>query len=138
MTDKKSGAHWSFWIIGILALIWNVLGMGNFLSQLDPETVSSMPESHRALIENRPLWGTIAFGLAVFGGALGCLLLLLRQRLAVPVLLLSFIGVIVQLIPSLIVMGSGVRFSTFEIILAFLMPVVVALFLIWYARLKLA
>ena len=31
MNEKTdSGVHWSFWAIGAVALIWNVLGVTNF------------------------------------------------------------------------------------------------------------
>jgi hypothetical protein len=38
-----------------------------------------MPETHRAIIDTRPAWATGEFAVAVFGGALGCLLLLLKK-----------------------------------------------------------
>lgn len=134
MAINAAKSHWSFWIISTVALIWNLLGVLNFLGQLDPDAVSAMPDSHRALIENRPLWGTLAFGIAVFGGVAGCLLLLLRNRMAIALFVISLVGIIVQLIPSLITMSSGIQFSAVEIVLAFIMPVIIGLFLIGYAR----
>jgi hypothetical protein len=83
MNDKTvGGVHWSFWAIGAAALIWNVLGCMNFFSQMNAEAVAGMPESYRAIVESRPAWATGAFAIAVFGGALGGLLLLLRKSAA--------------------------------------------------------
>ncbi|MCH9016029.1 MAG: hypothetical protein IH877_10130, partial [Gemmatimonadetes bacterium] len=80
MNDKAVGSvHWSFWLIGAVMLIWNVMGCINFFVQINPDALASYPESHRAIIEGRPAWATGAFAVAVFGGALGCLLLLLRK-----------------------------------------------------------
>ena len=79
MNDKTvSGVHWSFWIIGFVALIWNVMGSINYFIQMDADVVATFPETHRAIIEGRPVWATAGFAIAVFGGSLGCLLLLFR------------------------------------------------------------
>ena len=77
--ENVGGVHWSFWAIGAVALIFSGLGCMNFLSQMNAETVAAMPESYRAIVEARPAWATGAFAIAVFGGALGGLLLLVRS-----------------------------------------------------------
>ena len=83
MNDETVGrVHWSFWAIGAVTLIWNVMGVINFFMQMNADALASFPESHRAIIEGRPAWATGAFAIAVFGGALGCLLLLLRKSAA--------------------------------------------------------
>src|SRR6266508_4881505 len=100
MNDETvGGVHWSFWAIGVVALIWNVMGVINFFVQMNPAALASYPESHRAIIEGRPAWATGAFAIAVFGGALGCLVLLLRKSAAYYLFIASLLGVIVQLIP---------------------------------------
>ena len=81
MNDKNTARiHWSFWVISIIMLIWNVMGSINFVVQMmNAEMVASMSEIHRAIIEGRPLWATGGFAIAVFAGALGCLLLLIKN-----------------------------------------------------------
>lgn len=55
MNDKAvGGVHWSFWLIGVIALIWHAMGAMNFVMQLNPAAVAEYPESHRAIIEGRP------------------------------------------------------------------------------------
>ena len=79
MSDNAvGGVHWSFWIISAVAMIWNGLGAMNFFKQMDAETLATYPEAARTLIATRPVWATGAFAVAVFGGALGCVLLLIR------------------------------------------------------------
>ena len=80
--ESVGGVHWSFWIIGAVALIWNVMGFINFFGQMNADALAAMPKAQRAIIEGRPAWATGAFAIAVFGGALGCLLLLLRKSAA--------------------------------------------------------
>jgi len=132
--DTVGGLHWGFWIIGAVALIWNVMGVINFFVQMNPSALASYPESHRAIIEGRPAWATGAFAVAVFGGALGCLLFLLRKSAAYYLFIASLLGVIVQLIHTLGIASSTIDFSPFEISMIILMPLVVAAFLIWYSK----
>jgi len=132
MNDKTvAGVHWSFWLIGAVALIWNVLGVVNFFVQMNPDMLAAYRESERAIIEGRPAWATAAFAVAVFGGALGCLLLLLRKSVAYYLFIASLLGVIVAMIHTL---GGGIDFGLGEILGIIVMPLVVAAFLIWYSK----
>jgi hypothetical protein len=135
MNDETvGGVHWSFWAIGAVALIWNVMGVINFFVQMNADALAAMPESHRAIVEGRPAWATGGFAIAVFGGALGCLLLLLRKSAAYYLFIASLLGVIVQLIHTLGIASSTIDFSPFDILMIILMPLVVAEFLIWYSK----
>ena len=135
MNDETvGGVRWSFWAIGAVALIWNVMGVINFFVQMNADTLAAMPESHRAIVESRPAWATGGFAIAVFGGALGCLLLLLRKSAAYYLFIASLLGVIVQLIHTLGIASSTIDFSPFDILMIILMPLVVAAFLIWYSK----
>ena len=135
MNDETvGGVHWSFWAIGAVALIWNVMGVINFFWQMNADALAAMPESHRAIVEGRPAWATGAFAIAVFGGALGCLLLLHRKSAAYYLFIASLLGVIVQLIHTLGIAKSTIDFSPFDILMIILMPPVVAAFLTWYSK----
>ena len=135
MNEKTvDGVHWSFWAIGVVAFIWNVMGVINFFVQMNAHALAAMPEAQRAMIEGRPAWATGAFALAAFSGALGCLLLLFRKSAAYYLLIASLLGVIVQLIHTLGIASSTINFSPFEILMIILMPLVVAAFLIWYSK----
>jgi hypothetical protein len=100
--------------------------------QMNPEMVASMAESHQAIINGRPIWGTIAFAVAVFGGAIGCILLLMRKAAALYLFIASLLSVMVQLIPNFKLAGK-VQFSAGELLMMMVMPLVVAAFLAWYA-----
>lgn len=129
MNDKTiTRVHWSFWVIGASMLLWNVMGGINFLMQMYPATLADYPEAARSLVEGRPLWATGAFAIAVFGGALGCLLLLIKKAAAYPVFIVSLLGVVVTNIYTFAVTRST------EIWVASLMSLAVAVFLIWYAK----
>jgi len=108
------------------------MGVINFFMQMNADALASFPESHRAIIVGRPAWATGAFAIAVFGGALGCLLLLLRKSAAYYLFIASLLGVIVQLIHTLGI--ATIDSSPFDISMIILMPLVVAAFLIWYSK----
>jgi hypothetical protein len=112
-------------------LLWNVMGCINFFMQMDPAMLESYRESERAIVAGRPLWATVGFALAVFGGALGCLLLLLRKSAAIYLFVASLLGVIITMAHTL---GLGIDFGVGEILGIILMPLLVAVFLIWYAK----
>ena len=132
MGDRPvSGVHWSFWVISTIALIWNVMGSINFFVQMNPDMVSSYRETEQAIIQGRPVWATVAFAIAVFGGALGCILLMLKKTVAFYLFIISLLGVVVAMIHTL---GAGIDFSTGEVIGTIIMPIVVAVFLIWYSN----
>jgi hypothetical protein len=112
MSEKRvGGVHWSFWVIGVVALIWNAAGSINFLAQMNADTVASMPEAYQAVIGGRPFWATGAFGIGVFGGTLGCVLLLLRRWAAYYLFTASLLGVAVTTIDALGGAPSGIDFT---------------------------
>ncbi len=132
MNDKDvSGVHWSFWVIGTFMLLWNVMGCINFIVQMNPDMITSYRESEQAIILGRPAWATVAFAIAVFSGALGCLLLMLKKSVAYYLFVFSLLGVVVTMIHTL---STGINFGIGEILGIILMPLAVAAFLIWYSK----
>ena len=82
----------------MIALLWNLLGCLAFAMDLrmTPEDVAALPEAQQALYAARPGWAVVATAVAVIGGALGCLGLLLGRKWAFVLLLLSLAGILVQ------------------------------------------
>jgi len=135
MPDKAvKHIHWSFWVICVLALLWNIGGSINYLMQTNLEFVSKLPETHRAIIQGRPAWATGGFAVGVFGGALGCLLLLFRKSIATHLFIASLLGIIVTMIHTVNVANSNISFSLSEAVVMILLPVIVAAFLVWYSK----
>lgn len=66
---------------------------------------------------------------------MGSILLLLRQAAAIYLFILSLLGVIVTMVHTIGVAGSAAGFDTFEIFMMILMPLLVAAYLVWYAKL---
>lgn len=129
MSEVQIKPHWSFWVICIAALIWNVMGSINFVMQTNPEIVANFPEAAQSLITSRPLWATIAFAVAVFGGVLAELLLLFKKSVAYYLFIASFLGALITNIHTFQVS------SAVDIWVGSLMSILIATFLIWYSKL---
>ncbi len=129
MSEIHIKPHWSFWVICVVALIWNVMGSMNYFMQTNPEMVANYPEAAQSLIENRPLWATIAFAIAVFGGVLAEILLLLKKSVAYYIFVASFLGALITNIHTFQVS------SDVDIWVSSFMSLLIAAFLIWYSKL---
>ena len=89
-----------FWIVGVVALIWNLMGVMAYIGQafMTDADLAALPEAEQALYTNYPAWATAAFAIAVFGGAIASITLLLRKKLAKTLFIISLLGIIVQMI----------------------------------------
>ncbi len=98
MNDMTSGRPpaW-FRIVAVLAVLWNLIGVWQYLSKVGVvPTMMEMTAEETALVAAMPTWATAGFALAVFGGLLGSLGLLLGKAWARLLLILSLLGMLVQ------------------------------------------
>ena len=98
-----------FTVVVAVALLWNVLGLLAVLAdlRLSAADIAALPAQQQALYKARPLWSVGASILAVVGGTLGCLALLLRKRASLILLYASLLGVVLQDFGIFIVAGAG-------------------------------
>lgn len=131
-TNSKPSA--SFWAISIIALLWNLMGVNQYiLMAYKSESIrTGLSAEKLALIDATPVWSTAAFATAVFAGALGCIVLLLRKKLANTLFLVSFLGIIIQNIDAFMRFKIS-EFTGAEITFTLLIPLI-GLFLIWYSK----
>jgi len=87
-----------FWIVSVLALLWNLMGVYAYLYEAYEKdaVMAAYSEVQRAVFENRPAWVVGAFAIAVFGGALACVALLLRKKWAKPLFWISIIALVAR------------------------------------------
>ena len=96
MTDHPEGATTAwFWLVAGACLLFEAAGFLLFVNSLtlDP---ASLPLDQRSIFDATPQWMTIAWAVAIGTGLLGAIALLLRRRLAEPLLLASLLAVAVQ------------------------------------------
>lgn len=104
-TNKPKAA---FWIITVIALIWNLMGAFAYIQQkYKTDTFESQyTQEQLEMVYNMPAWATAAFAIAVFGGVLASIALLLRKKIANHLYLISLIGIIVQMIYNIFISGA--------------------------------
>jgi len=88
---------WHLWLVGIVALLWDLMGAYDYLmTEMRNEAyMSRFTPEQLEFFYGFPTWIIAAWALAVWGGVLGSVLLLLRRRLAVPVFLVSLLAMVV-------------------------------------------
>lgn len=132
--ESSSKSPRSFLVVAGVGLAWNLLGVAAYVGQvtMDPDALNALPEAERMLFENVPSWATAAFAIAVNGGALGCLLLLLRKAVATPVLIASLLGVLVQMYHSFFIANSIEVYGPGGMIMP-ISVLIIAIYLVWYS-----
>lgn len=128
MSERISPPIW-YWIGAVLALIWNAMGVVAYLTQvyLTPEAFAEMTTEQQTMYQNTPAWATAAYAFAVFGGLLGCFLLLFRKHLAYVLLLISLLGVSVQWSYYLFIAKYDGLLEGSQLVMTIMIPSVAAL-----------
>lgn len=125
-----------YWTAAGLGLAWNAFGITRFLSSATASeadmAAQGMTAEQARLYAGLPAWMDIAFAFGVFGGLIGCILLLARSKIAVPVFAAS-LGGYVALYAGDVAYGV---FAVFGVAQAVILTVVVAIaaVLLWVAR----
>ena len=120
-----------FFVLAAVLLGWNLMGVMAYIMQvtMSPDVLAALPDAQRELYENTPKWATAAFAIAVNGGALGCLLLLMRSNLAGLLLQLSLAGVLVQMFHAFFISESYEVYGPGGSVMP-VMVIVIAIFLV--------
>lgn len=125
----------SFWIVSSAALVWNTLGIVTYLMSvtMSPETLAEMSEAERSLYADNPVWVTSAYAIAVFGGTIAAVGLLLRRAWAFPAFVISLLAIVVQMSYALFMS----QMLAVQGAAAAIMPILVtliAVYLVYYSR----
>ena len=91
---------WHIWAVGITSLLWNAMGAYDYLmtETQNQAYMSQFTPEQLEFFYGFPAWVVAAWAIAVWGGVIASLLLLLRKRLAMPAFLVSLIGMVITLI----------------------------------------
>ena len=124
-----------FWVISSIALVWNLMGVFNYLDQvfMTDKVLETLPKEQQILYQDISAWVTAAFAIAVFSGTLGSLLLLLKKKIATTFFIISFLGIVGQMSYGLLIDQNSDSYGPMGIAL----PIIIIAFggyLIWYSR----
>ena len=124
-----------FYIISSMALVWNLMGVFNFLGQalMSDEVLASLPKDQQLIYQDVPVWVTAAFAIAVFSGTLGAVFLLLKKKIASTFFILSFIGIVTQMSYGLLLDEKTDNYGPLGLLMP-LMIITVGGYLIWYSK----
>lgn len=128
----------AFWVIGIVALLWYLIGLFFYYTGVSatPEQLAEvMTDEQVAIITGTPAWVTSANAIAVLAGVIASVLLLMRNKLAVPLYIVSLVAAIVQDVYVFGMSGSIEAFGMQPVIIQGLV-LIIGIFLIWYSRAK--
>ena len=124
-----------FYIVAVLALLWNLVGAFDYV-MTETKNEAYMGQFSAEQLEyfyGFPAWVIAFWALAVWGGVLGAVLLLMRRKLAVTVFLISFLCMVVTSIHNYAIAGGGEIMGSTGLFFSVVI-FVVALGLILYAR----
>jgi hypothetical protein len=115
-TTPASKAVWHLWAVGVLSLLWNAVGAFDFCmtESRNADYLKGFTPAQIEFFHGFPFWVVAAWGIAVWGGVLGSVLLLARRRAAVPVFLVSLLAMVLTAVHNYLlsdwlkVAGGGV------------------------------
>ncbi len=124
-----------FWVIGIIALLWNLMGVFAFVTDMmmSEDALTLLSEQERALYESNPMWHKIVYGIATICGLLGAIGLLMKKRSAITLFWISLGAVVVQFLYGLFGTNAREVYGIFAIIMPIIVTVI-AVFLWYYAK----
>lgn len=124
-----------FWIIALVAIIWNGMGVMQYLAKAysTDSFKAQYTKEQLSRISNEPTWVTLVFALAVFGGLLGSIALVFRKKIARVLFLISTLGVCAQMIYNLFIIKSVDIYGPAAVLMT-AMILIIALFLLIYSR----
>ena len=134
-TDRPvARVPWHFWIVSILAAIWNGFGGLDYaMSHIQPEAwfrAMGVPDAVRLAMDSYPSWMHAVWAFGVWGAVLGTIFLIIRRRFALHAFAVSTLGAV----------GSLAYTATTPVIreaMGLMMPaaiVVICLFFVWYSQ----
>ncbi len=125
-----------YWLISIVALFWNFMGIIAYLGQayISDDALKMLPEENQLYFSNVPAWVTAAFAVAVFGGFLGAIGLIIRKKWAYFLFIISFLALVAQHVYNFFIQNY-IEMTGSQMILP-IVTFIVALFLIYFSKQK--
>lgn len=124
-----------FWIIAVIAVLWNAVGTFDFLAtQMQLESyMSAFSEEQLAYFYGIPTWAVITWGIATWGALLGSLAMLVRLRFAYPLFIISLLAVLATSFENF-VLSNGVEIMGAVGVVFSGVIVAISIFLVFFSR----
>ena len=132
---QAQAAPWHLWLVGVLALLWGGMGALDYVvTQTKNEAyMGQFTPEQLEFFYGFPAWVIALWAIAVWGGVLGAVLLLLRKRLAVLVFLVSLISMVITAFQNYVLSNAMDVNGTFGLVFSAVIFVIGVLEIV-YAR----
>lgn len=124
-----------FWIVAVSFFLWYLMCIGSFYWHLFiyPEALDTVLDAEKELFESYPAWTKVAFAVAVFGGFLGSIGLLLKKAWSKRFSIISLCAILPQMIHHVFITESMEVYGPGSVVLP-IMIVAFGLLLIWFSN----
>lgn len=111
MTERTIKTPWHLWLVGVVAVLFNSIGVYDFVMSMvqGPSYMASagMTPAQIAHYQALPAWMTVDWAIGVFSALAGSVLILLRNKLAWPVLAVSLAAFLVSVAHTYLLTDGG-------------------------------
>lgn len=137
MTDAPVKTPWHLWLVGLVAALFNSIGVLDFVMSMAQgakyQASVGMTPDQIAHYQQMPSWMMFVWAVGVFGAFLASILLLLRRRQALVVFIVSLAAFVVSLLYTYVLTNGGaVMGRQMAITSAFIAGLLA--FFSWYSR----
>ena len=137
MTDAPMKTPWHLWLIGVIALLFNSIGVFDFVMSMAQgatyQASAGMTPDQIAHYQQMPGWMTLVWAVGVFGAFLASILLLMRRKLALPVFVLSLAAFLVSLLYTYVLTNGGAVMGRQMAMTSVVIAILLVLFS-WYSQ----
>ncbi len=137
MTNTTIKAPWHLWLIGIIAVLFNSIGVFDFVMSMaqGPKYMASagMTPEQIAHYQGMPGVMTAVWAAGVWSAFLASILLLLRRKLAFAVFVLSLVVYLIHLVYTYVLTNGGAIMGRQMAIVSAVIALLL-LFFSWYSH----
>ena len=134
--DARIKTPWHLWLVGVVAVLFNAIGVFDFVMSMTQGASymasAGMTPDQIAHYQDMPAWMTAVWAIGVFGAFLGSVLILLRNKLAWPVLAVSLAAFLLSLVYTYVLTDGGKIMGQQMAVTSAVIAGLLAFF-IWYA-----
>ena len=136
MTDRTNQAPWHLWVVGVIAVLFNAIGVFDFVMAMAQGSSymasAGMTPAQIAHYLEMPAWMTAVWAIGVWGAFVASVLILLRNRLAFPVFAVSLTAFLISLLYTYVLTGGGAVLGR-QMAITDVVITALLLFFIWYS-----
>jgi hypothetical protein len=111
MTTTTSKVPWHLWLVGVIAVLFNFVGVYDFSMTMargaEYQASAGMTPEQIAHYQGMPMWMMAVWAIGVIGAFVASILLLLRRKLAFPVFVVSLVAFLVSVLYNYVFTNGG-------------------------------